>query len=72
MIDIFAPPGSFGPPIYVPTPAGFSNCPGCSESFTARARIRAIQGGEKDKLRIVEEHWLDLCALEFGGNMRRV
>lgn len=35
-----APRDSFGSAIYVPTPEGFSNAPGCIESYAATAVFR--------------------------------
>lgn len=42
-----APEGSFGSAIYVPTPEGFSNAPGCVESYAATARFRLYTKGDK-------------------------
>lgn len=42
-----APEGSFGSAIYVPTPDGFSNEPGCVESYAATARFRLYTKGDK-------------------------
>ena len=70
-IEITAPEGSFGSPIYVPTPSGFSCIPGCRESFIATARIVAVDLAT-DRMHIREEHEIELCALEFGGIMQRL
>lgn len=42
-----APEGSFGSAIYVPTPEGFSNAPGCVESYAAVAKFRLYTKGDK-------------------------
>lgn len=42
-----APAGSFGSVIFVPTPEGFSDAPGCVESYAATARIRLYTKGDK-------------------------
>jgi len=70
-----APAGSFGSPIYVPTPGGFSCLPGCRESFTATAHIKAVDGGgEGGGKRIVleETYEVPLAALELGGDLQRL
>lgn len=43
-----APEGSFGSAIYVPTPGGFSNAPGCVESYAATATFRLYTKGERE------------------------
>ena len=65
----------FSPPLYIPTPTGFSNSPGCRETYTATAHI------------VVEDRYVDersgtivfvpkcslnipLSALEFGGSFQ--
>ncbi|CBN77444.1 conserved unknown protein [Ectocarpus siliculosus] len=72
--DIRAPEGSFGSAIYVPTPEGFSNAPGCVESYAATARFRLYTKGDKLEgdgvtrpLVLREEVEFKLAALEFGG-----
>lgn len=42
-----APAGSFGSAIYVPTPDGFSDAPGCVESYAATATFRLYTKGDK-------------------------
>ncbi|CAM9861093.1 unnamed protein product, partial [Phaeothamnion confervicola] len=46
-LEIRAPEGSFGNPIYVPTPLGFSNRPGCIESYTATATFRCYESDDE-------------------------
>jgi hypothetical protein len=70
-VEVCAPEGSFGSPIYVPTPTGFSNIPGCRESFTAKAFIRAYDTSSP-RMKVTEEHEIELAALEFGGDMQRL
>ena len=36
---------AFGDPVHVPTSHGFSNCPGCIETYTAVAIVRLFPGG---------------------------
>lgn len=43
-----APAGSFGSAIYVPTPGGFSNAPGCVESYAGTATFRLYTKGDKE------------------------
>ncbi len=74
-VVMVAPPGSFGPPLYVPTPGGFSRLPGCRESFTATAHINAVdEGGHGAGKRIVleETYEVPLAALELGGDLQRL
>lgn len=42
-----APAGSFGSAIYVPTPEGFTDAPGCVESYAATATFRLYTKGDK-------------------------
>ena len=60
---ISAPPGSFGPPVHIPTAGGFSSDPGCRESYEATALMRVVgDGGD-----VLEEESLPLACLEFGN-----
>mmetsp|Transcript_15599 Transcript_15599/g.19982 ORF Transcript_15599/g.19982 Transcript_15599/m.19982 type:complete len:483 (+) Transcript_15599:73-1521(+) len=62
-IDIcVAPEKEFSEPIYVPTKTGFSDCPGCIESYAANAKVRIHEHNT-----LVEEIHLPHSALEFGG-----
>lgn len=71
-VEVVAPEGSFGSPIYVPTPAGFSCLPGCRESFSATARIRAVDKTTSPAIVLTEEHEIPLAALECGGDLQRL
>lgn len=71
-VNVTAPESSFGSPIYVPTPTGFSCLPGCRESFTARARIKAVDASTAPEIALTEEHDVELAALEFGGDLQRL
>jgi len=62
---ISAPPSTFSEPLYFPTTTGFSNRPGCVESYAAIASVRAYAHGTL--LRTVQ---IELGALEFGGRWR--
>lgn len=55
---------SFGSPIFIPTAKGFSNSPGCEETYTALANITFISNDNQ----IVENYQFPLTALEFGGS----
>lgn len=46
-IVLQAPAGSFGSAIYVPTPEGFTDAPGCVESYAATATFRLYTKGDK-------------------------
>jgi hypothetical protein len=70
-IDIQAPQGSFGEPIYCPTQVGWSNLPGCIESYTATARLRCFRRtGWRLRKKLVEDVQVPLAALEFGGDFQ--
>ncbi|CAM9902697.1 unnamed protein product [Laminaria digitata] len=75
--DIHAPAASFGSAIYVPTPEGFSDAPGCVESYAATATFRLYTKGDKADgdgvtrpLVLREEVEFKLAALEFGGDFQ--
>ena len=70
-IKVTAPEGSFGSPIYVPTESGFSCIPGCRESFTATAVIKAYDSTSAQII-LTEEHEIELAALEFGGALQKL
>jgi len=61
-LNISADPTSFSDPLYFPTTNGFSNDPGCVESYRASAKIEIIEDGN-----IVSTETIELSALEFGG-----
>jgi hypothetical protein len=54
---------AFGKPIFIPTAIGFSNSPGCIETYTALATILI----KNKKNEIIEKYEFPLTALEFGG-----
>lgn len=63
-----APPATFGDPIPVPTPNGFSAVPGCRESMRAAAHLTAWARADRAspfevRLRLD----IPLAVLEFGG-----
>lgn len=67
-IDIHAPPDSFGEAIFVPTHAGWSNSPGCVESYAATATLKCYKKENKRAdMQLIEEVVMPLSALEFGG-----
>lgn len=64
-----APPESFGERIPVPTVGGFSDVPGCRESYAAVATV--VAAGRRVRLAAWAElgRWtVPLAVLEFGGN----
>jgi len=74
-VNIAAPPVSFGPPVHIPTRAGFSADPGCRESYTAVATVRVYEfvggkgGGEEGaSYRLLESTSIPLACLEFGNS----
>jgi len=64
-LSILAPQDSFSDPLFFPTATGFSDKPGCVESYSATATVTTSVGG-----RDVQHHVFPLAALEFGGKMR--
>lgn len=56
----------FCPPIHIPTAAGFSNAPGCRETYTACARVQVLERSGRGWTS-VENVTFPLTALEFGG-----
>lgn len=63
----------FSPPLYIPTPTGFSNNPGCRETYTARAQIVVEDRYVEERsgtILFAPKCSLDipLSALEFGGS----
>jgi len=67
-VDMFvsAPRDTFSEPLYFPTPTGFSNDPGCVESYRAKATIEVQEKFHGFK----ELAEMEQVALEFGGNYR--
>ena len=63
--ELSAPPDSFSAPLYFPNATGFSDKPGCVESYSARVVVRAY---EHDVLILTA--LLRFAALEFGGSFR--
>jgi hypothetical protein len=62
----------FGEAIYIPTAKGFSNRPGCRETYTATAKAKIYNWNRrKSSYDIVDELCLDQVALEFGGSFQR-
>ena len=61
-------PADFSPAIYIPTANGFSNQPGCRETYTATAEATLYDSQDK----IVKKIRFDLSALEFGGSFQGV
>lgn len=63
--------GSFGAPLYIPTAKGFSNTPGCVETYTADASLTLYER-DQSTLEYVEKGCLTfpLTAFEFGGSFQ--
>ena len=64
-LNVTAPRGSFSDPLFFPTTHGFSNKPGCVESYASTMLIGAFENGL-----LVEQHTILFAALEFGGAFR--
>ena len=59
---------SFGKHIFIPTPKGFSNTPGCRETYSATANVVCYEWDHTLKQYVVTEKIsFPLTALEFGG-----
>jgi hypothetical protein len=62
----------FSPPLYIPTASGFSNTPGCRETYTAMARITLEEGwgtiSQIEKSSATFDLDIPLSSLEFGGS----
>ena len=61
---------TFGPAVYIPTPLGFMNSPGCRETYTGVAELECYEytvGNYRNKKLIASSNF-DLTALEFGGS----
>ena len=63
--------GSFGAPLYIPTARGFSNTPGCVETYTADALLTLYERDQStsehiEKVRLA----FPLTAFEFGGSFQ--
>ena len=67
-LTLRAPPASFSAPIPVPTPAGFSEVPGCRESYAAVASLVASKRPSPRAPWAELGRWeVPLAVLEFGG-----
>jgi len=64
-VRVGAPEVSFSSPIFFPTSKGFSDSPGCVESYGATTYLRAVEAG-----RVVVDAEVPFTALEFGGEHR--
>jgi len=56
----------FGRPVFIPTAGGFSNSPGCLETYNAVATIDYFPGDDSEET--PESYSIPLTALEFGGS----
>ncbi len=60
---------TFGKAVYIPTPLGFMNTPGCKETYTSVATLECYEytiGNYRNK-KLIANNTFDLTALEFGG-----
>ena len=62
---------NFGIHIHVPTTGGFSNSPGCRETYTARAHMKVSQRQAGEWV-VVHDVVIPIAALEFGGTFQNV
>jgi hypothetical protein len=68
-ISITKPFGkAFGKAVHIPTPTGFSNTPGCRESYSAKAVVYCYERSNDNKFVEVEHQIFPLSCLEFGGS----
>jgi len=61
----------FGIHIHVPTTEGFSNDPGCRETYTARAHMKVSQRRAGEWV-VIHDVVIPLTALEFGGTFQNI
>ena len=63
--------GSFGAPLHIPTAGGFSNTPGCVETYTADAFLTIYERNQFSSEFIEKESLtFPLTAFEFGGSFQ--
>lgn len=61
----------FGQPIHIPTAKGFSNRPGCKETYTATAKVSLYQFNySRMTYDLVHESRINQTALEYGANFQ--
>lgn len=61
----------FGKPIHIPTANGFSNQPGCRETYTATAHVSLYRFNySRMDFDLVHESRIDQSALEYGANFQ--
>ena len=64
---------SFGRPIYIPTPQGFTDKPGCRETYTAMADVICSEfDRESGTYKQSDTIAFPLTALEFGGSFQGI
>lgn len=70
-LDISAPPASFlSSAVYIPTAEGFSNTPGCKESYVANATARVYEYADGEWL-LQRTLAFPLSCLEFGNSYNK-
>jgi hypothetical protein len=61
----------FGEPIYIPTAHGFSNKPGCRETYTACAVVTLKKYSEaSSNYSVIKNTNFPMTALEYGGSFQ--
>lgn len=63
---------AFGKAVHIPTPKGFSNTPGCRESYSAKGIVHCYERSTNNEYIEVEQHVFPLTCLEFGGSYTSV
>jgi len=63
---------AFGDPVYIPTKSGFSNKPGCRETYVAKVTVTCEEYDFvlKKFLPVGSPQTFSLAALEFGGSFQ--
>mmetsp|Transcript_15273 Transcript_15273/g.14661 ORF Transcript_15273/g.14661 Transcript_15273/m.14661 type:complete len:500 (+) Transcript_15273:138-1637(+) len=65
--------GSFGSPLYIPTATGFTNRPGCIETYTAVANFIISEYNYQNQSYVESDRIeFPLTALEFGGSFQGI
>jgi hypothetical protein len=69
-----SPAIAFGKPVHIPTPIGFSNTPGCRESYSANTVVDCYErsNNENSTYICIERQTFSLTCLEFGGSYTNI
>lgn len=61
----------FGDPIYIPTKRGFSNMPGCKETYSSVAIVEyLVFNFTSNVYELTTSSYFPLTALEYGGSFQ--